>query len=133
MHVEDRAGRCQGPPSSVGSTPLLTLRECHTRPAHRFICNRLDSHVQRYLRSSHTTTIVTTAGVWFRFYQLYNIWPSSSSSLAKNFTFNFLIKFLIIIANLYTSICQRLGWVKPSSGNKIIQRKLEFLHILHTG
>ena len=114
--VEDRGGRCQGPRSSLRSFPLLTLSECHTRPSQRFICGRPYSHVQWYLRSIHTTIIVITHGVWFRFYQLYNIWSSSSSSLAKNFTFNFLIRFLFITANLYTKICQRLGWVKPSSG-----------------
>ena len=56
---------------AMTSPPPCSALRCspHWVPyAQWFICGRNDSHKQQYLRSIHTTTIVTTGRVWFHYY-----------------------------------------------------------------
>lgn len=104
--VENRASHWQGPPSSVRVPVPLSGS---------FVG---DQTVTYNGRSIHTTIIVTTVRVRLHFYQLLcNIWPSSSSSLAKNFNLHFLISYFFLSLQIYTLVyAQRFGWVIPSSG-----------------
>ena len=91
---------------SVRRTPVLPSSRAIYIPvllSGWFVGDPPDSHEQRYLRSIHTTTIVATVLV------------HRCDALAKNSIFAILIRFLFIIANIYTSICQCFGRMKPLS------------------